>query len=125
MIRSGACNPPMHGSESMHTKSRFTNQRHCHRGLTDCPRSPRSALLRGLAVLCAAWWCIGSHHAVAATGVVSTKPAFAPGHILVGKNPNSANTDFLTALRSQHADSLGKLRGLEIHVVNVRPGDEQ
>jgi thermitase len=54
----------------------------------------------------------------------SAKAPFASGYILVGKNPTSAEGDFLAGL-GPGASSIGKLRLLDVHVVNVPPGNEQ
>jgi hypothetical protein len=57
-------------------------------------------------------------------GAAGGKPAMASGHILVGKRAGSSEADFAAGL-GHGAQSLGKLRGLEVHVVNVPPGNEQ
>jgi len=109
----------------MHMQSKFAVQGKSCGALPSCARAPRRSLLGWLGLLWAgSLWCIGSQQALAATAGIGARPAFASGHILVAKAPTSADTDFLTAL-AQRGSSLGKLRGLEIHVVNVRPGDEQ
>ncbi len=68
---------------------------------------------------------LGSMLAFAAPAANGAKPAFAAGHILVAKNPASPDGDFLAAVSAQQGKSLGKLKGLDVHVVDVPAGNEQ
>jgi subtilisin family serine protease len=77
----------------------------------------------GRRILCLAFLlalAVSPSFAVAAGG----KGLFASGHILVGRNAASTESDFLAGL-GPNARSLGKLQGLDIHVVNVPAGSEQ
>ena len=85
----------------------------------DRPHSPGWLKWLRLAMLSAFVGC--STHAISATG---GKPAFASGHILVAKKKASAEADFIAGL-GPDAQSLGKLRGIDVHVVAVPPGNEQ
>lgn len=92
-----------------------------------CAARPRMGVLPGwLEILCIAILCgLGSLSAFAAPAANGSKPAFAAGHILVAKNPASLDVDFLAAVGAQQGKSLGRLKGLEVHVVDVPPGNEQ
>ena len=61
-----------------------------------------------------------------AAGSVSaaTLPRFAPGRILVAPQPGTLAADFQQALVAQGGRSLGPLRGLDVHVVEVPIGGE-
>ena len=107
-IRSGACCTANLRSEQIHQYTR-RNTPSSHGWL---------AWLR-LATLCL---CAGlSIHVIAAAG---GKPAIASGHILVGKKAASSEADFVASL-GPDAQSLGKLGGINVHVVNVPPGHEE
>jgi subtilisin family serine protease len=49
----------------------------------------------------------------------------ASGHILVAPNNSSSEDDFQGALSGNGGHSIGKLSGLDVHVVNVPPGQEK
>ena len=85
-----------------------------------CRYLTHSMAIRGLS-LAAIFLIVAAlpERALAAGG----KPDFAAGHILVGKKSSSAESDFLAGL-DRGMRSLGKLRGLNVHVVNVTPGTE-
>ena len=55
----------------------------------------------------------------------SARGAHAEGHILVAPNPSSTDQDFDAALNTHGGRSMGKLRGLNVHVVNVSKGKEK
>ncbi len=82
---------------------------------------PRALLLFAVASLV---WTFGNMPARAAE-TPTTRPAFASGYVLVAKNPASRDLDFLTALTSNRGNTLGQLRGLDVHVVGVPAGSEE
>lgn len=61
----------------------------------------------------------------AASAAPAANPTFAAGYVLVAKHPASIETDFATALSAQKGKSLGRLKGLDIHVVGVPAGTEE
>lgn len=61
----------------------------------------------------------------AGPGPAPASPRFAPGHILVAPQPGSASSDFQQVLTAQGGRSLGRLQGIDVHMVEVPTGSEQ
>jgi len=78
-----------------------------------------------LALITAAVFASTGSAFAAGTGSVAGSPRFAPGRILVAPKPGSADTDFQQALFAQGGHSLGRLQGIDVHMVEVPSGSEQ
>lgn len=77
-----------------------------------------------LAGLRLAMLCLLAGFSMHGMGAAPAKPQLAAGHILVAKKAPTSDAIFEASL-GPDAKSLGKLRGLEVHVVNVPPGSEE
>ena len=109
----------------MQAQSTYAHRRGSIRGIANPTRLSLGALPGWFGVVCLAVLSGFASLPAAAAGAPAANPAFAAGHVLVAKYPASADADFDAALGAQQGKSLGKLKGLDVHVVSVPAGTEQ
>ena len=109
----------------MQAQSTYAHRRGSIRGVANPTRLSLGTLPGWFGVVCLAVLSGFASLPAAAAGASPANPAFAAGHVLVAKYPASVEADFDAALGAQQGKSLGKLKGLDVHVVSVPAGTEQ